>query len=91
MIPLHNNGVHDDNRPENLRWGTHEENCSDREKHGNGVKGSKNPNAKLTEADVLEIRRRAAAGESRATISAEFGLKHRYISKILCRTVWVEI
>ena len=42
--------------PSNIRWATPIENHSDRRDHGTGPFGERNPKAKLTEKDVLEIR-----------------------------------
>jgi len=42
--------------PKHLRWATRKENLADMESHGTKMKGEKSPIAKLTEADVREIR-----------------------------------
>lgn len=39
----HNNGISHDNRLENLRWGTKEENAKDRIKHGTYKRGKDHP------------------------------------------------
>lgn len=54
----HNDGNPKHNKPINLRWATSKENLSDRINHGTALDGSRNGRAKLTEAQVLEIRRR---------------------------------
>lgn len=43
MECCHNNGIADDNRLENLRWDTHENNNKDRKLHGKYPKGEKHP------------------------------------------------
>jgi hypothetical protein len=48
----HINGIRNDNRLENLEWVTHSENT----KHGYDSNNRKNPNRKLTEKEVLEIK-----------------------------------
>ena len=54
----HNNGIKDDNRPENLEWCTHKENIQHAQQNGmrDAVVGENNHLAKLTETDVLDIR-----------------------------------
>lgn len=43
--------------PRHLRWATASENAADRIQHGTSNRGSQSPHAKLTEADVLEMRK----------------------------------
>lgn len=43
MECCHNNGVANDNRLENLRWDTHENNNKDRKLHGKYLKGKNHP------------------------------------------------
>ena len=69
----HLNGVRDDNRAENLAWVSPKENTEHRRLHGRAFFGAGNPNAKLTSAEVLDIRQRAAAGESYVSIAKDLG------------------
>ncbi len=57
MQGLHRNGIPDDNRVENLYWGTHQQNMNDMVAHGNSVRGERNHRAVLTERDVYLINR----------------------------------
>lgn len=43
---------------------------------------------RLTESDVRAIRRRAASGETRASLAAEFGTAHSNVSNIVNRKIW---
>lgn len=70
----HLNGVPDDNRPENLKWGTHAENRQDMIDHGTSTRGEKNPNAKLTIMDVKLIRIWLALGYKLKEIAGAFGV-----------------
>lgn len=55
----HVNGNRQDNRASNLKWGTAADNAKDRELHGNTARGSRINTSRLTENDVLRIRRNA--------------------------------
>tara|TARA_Y100000310_G_scaffold292597_1_gene321484 strand:+ start:1118 stop:1477 length:360 start_codon:yes stop_codon:yes gene_type:complete len=82
----HKNGVKDDNRPENLELATHrEQQMHSRHvlKHGRlDQNGEKNPMAKLTDAQVAEIRSRRGAGEQLTSIASDFGIAFQTVSKI---------
>ena len=54
-------------------------------------RGEKNPRAKLTEADVLEIRQRAASGEKQKDIAADYPVSYSLIRGIVCRSCWKHI
>lgn len=55
MVCRHLDGNSQNNRLENLTWGTPAENNADRARHGTLPQGSDNGMAKLTEADVFQI------------------------------------
>jgi hypothetical protein len=55
MQACHFNGERQDNRLENLSWGSTSDNAFDRSRHGRGI-GEAHPMAVLTEEDVLAIR-----------------------------------
>jgi HNH endonuclease len=50
--------------------------------------GERHPNAKLTDAQVLEIRARAENGEPQVGLAAEYGVNWRTISIIVKRKAW---
>lgn len=55
-------------------------------------RGDDDPNAKLTSAEILEIRRLADEGEMRQKdIGARFGIKQPYVSQIAKRRRWKHI
>lgn len=85
---LHGNGIRDDNRLENLRWGFDDDNVRDRDLHGTTVKGEKHPKCKLTEANVIDMRRRHAAGVRAATLAREYGMHQSTVSGILRGEKW---
>jgi len=55
----HLDGDKTNNNLGNLAWGTIFDNASDKVRHGKDPKGERNPRAKLTEAQVLDIRQKA--------------------------------
>ena len=91
MECCHNDGDRTNNRVENLRWDTHRNNIADKRRHGTHQAGSKHGMAKLTEAQVLEIRRRFAAGEGSTTLALAFGVTWRHILDIVKRDRWRHI
>jgi len=77
--------------PEHLFLGTREDNNRDRDLKGRHValKGSANPNAKLTEQQVCEVRRDFARGLSQKVIAAKHGVSRPNISRIVTRKTWL--
>ncbi len=74
MVSRHRNGNKDDNRPENIVYGTHAENIADRHAHGKTVRGERSHLSKLSESQALEILRRLRDGEGQASLAREFGI-----------------
>lgn len=70
MVCRHLNGNPQDNRLENLQWGTMSENQQDRFLHGTDSSGSKSPNAKLDDVWVTCIRTLHRYGWSDGEIAA---------------------
>lgn len=92
--------------PRHLFQGTQADNMKDMDKKGRrksngrpGVLRGPNPllqgercgNSKLTEADVLEIRRRHAECETQTALAAEFGLTQGNVGHIVNRRIWRHI
>mgnify|MGYP001615377444 CR=1 FL=1 len=84
----HLDGNPSNNRLDYLCWGTHAENMADTVRHGRTNRGERNPNAKLTDATVLEIRQRSKAGESRMAIARSLGLCQSTISYVALGKTW---
>ena len=84
----HLDGNKDNNRAENLAWGTPLENSADRERHGRTARGIRQPQAKLTDDNVREIRRRLADGETHKAIAATFGVSYGKIGHIASGRNW---
>lgn len=98
----HINGVHDDNRPENLEWVTHQEN----QRHAQNVLGTlrhpvmigtEHPGAKLTDGKVLEIRNLGAMMRngkrvySNGEIGRQYGVSNVTVSLVLRRKLWTHV
>jgi NUMOD4 motif-containing protein len=80
------NGRYDNSRA-NLCWGTMQENHQDRVRDG----GEAKPRAKLSSADVLECRRRYAAGEKQVDLAREFGVSSSGLCQAIKGTTWKDI
>lgn len=88
MEARHLDGNPKNNHLANLRWGTGLENSQDQRRHGTAARGSRQGSAKLSEKNVLEIRKRYAAGELQKTLATEFKVLQQNISRIVNRLRW---
>lgn len=77
----------------NLEWMTHPQNISHAFSIGLSKQlGVRHWNARLTEAEVLEIRHRYANGEThQPTLGSEYGIDQRTVSEIVTRRRWQHI
>lgn len=87
----HLNGNNQDNRIHNLKWGTPDENREDMKSHGTRLTGERNPASKLTEMQVLEIKRRLGIGEVGRKLANEFKVSATVICNIRKNRVWRNI
>jgi plasmid maintenance system antidote protein VapI len=87
----HLNGVRDDNRLENLCYGTREENHQDNLDNGAFVVGEEHGRAKLTEDQVKEIIRLRMEGMSSFYLAPRFGVNDATISNILTGRTWAHV
>jgi hypothetical protein len=79
--------------PAHLRAGSHAQNMADMARKGRGVVPQPRPGelhhaAKLTDAQVYEIRARCAAGEDQRAIARDYGVRNTTISMIHNRHTW---
>lgn len=81
----------DDNSLSNLYWGTPSRNQLDRRRDGTSNQGERGPNHLLTEAIVVECRRRYAAGESQAALCREFGVTSGAMSSAIKGRTWAHL
>lgn len=83
----HLDGERRNNKPENLDWGTSKQNSADASAAGS-FSGERASNAKLTNADIANIR---ASSEPQAVLAKRYGVTQPTISKIKSGTRWREV
>jgi hypothetical protein len=85
MVINHLNGIKWDNRPVNLECVTPSENMSHAYRTGlKDQRGQKNPAAKLTDRQVIEIRLLyAQGGITQQAISERYGVRFQHVSRIV--------
>ena len=89
MECCHNNGDKHDNRIKNLRWDTRSANMLDAVEHDGHNCGEKYGRSKLTEEQVLEIRRLYAAGNhTQRQLGEKFRTDKSNIGQIIRRVTW---
>lgn len=89
----HLNGVKSDNRAENLEWATPSANAKHayRENLQPSRAGSGNGHAKLTEADVIEIRQKRDDGMLIREIAAEHGVSKTAVIEVVHGRSWSHV
>lgn len=79
----HRDGNPANNRVENLRWVTYEENWEDRRGHGNNGRGEQNGRSKFTQTLADELRAMYATGRhSYQKLADHFGISQAQANKI---------
>lgn len=87
----HLDGDKNNNRLENLRYGTPMENSADTRRHGRTAAGEMNPKAKLTEDQVRQMRASHEKGVSAKELGARAGLCDSTVHRILNGTYWPNV
>lgn len=77
--------------PDHLSIGTHADNMRDRDEAGRTPKGESSGASKLKKVEVIDIRKRAAAGETQASIAEDYEVITSTISAIVRRKTWRHI
>jgi hypothetical protein len=72
----------------NLRWDTPKNNQKDRLAHGTHQHGVRNPNAKLNELEVCQIRRMVSLGYGPVQVAREFNVSRSTIHRITTGRSW---
>lgn len=93
MLGLHKDDNSENNRIDNLYWGTASQNQRDANRNGvaNHPRGSKHGCAILTEEQVLIIRQRLKNGDVGIKIAKEFGVNKGTIYAINKRRIWAHL
>jgi hypothetical protein len=84
----HLDGNRQHNSPSNLEWADKATNERDKIIHGTILSGERNGQAELTDAIVIEARRRAAAGERIDHIAASFGVNRLTLGQAIAGKRW---
>jgi hypothetical protein len=88
----HKDGSRDKNYADNLEWSTHAENVKYKYTIGNDSNvGTKNPNAKLNEDDVREIRRLYNEGMSAYKIAKQYKRGWQTINHVIKGSTWSNV
>lgn len=90
-VVRHLNGNPQDNRLQNLAYGSWLENEADKARHGRALVGERHHQARLTENDVRAIRAAHEAGIPHRFIAADYGTSRGHISSIVCRRAWAHV
>lgn len=88
---LHGAGGIQDNRPENLRYGTQYDNMQDKHRDGTDPTGSRNPFAKLDETKVAAIKAEMRTGARNVDLAGKYEISVSTISKIKAGVVWAHV
>lgn len=87
----HLDGDKDNNHLSNLAWETRKENEERKVRHGRSAYGERNHSAKLSEREILDVRRKREQGAMLQTLAKEYGMSESGISGICRRVTWKHI
>ena len=87
----HGNGDPQDNRLANLRWDDWMANIEDMRRHGTMLQGEDKHGAKLTDEDVVAIRRLYARGVTPSKMAPIFGVHEGTVRAVVRRTDWKHV
>jgi hypothetical protein len=74
--------------PRHLRWATPKENCSDKKLHGTQPVGERVGGSRLTEADVIEMRRLRRKGVTYQSIADKFKHELGATRRVIIGETW---
>lgn len=85
MEACHKNSIPNDNEPENLYWGTHEQNMRDRKNRGKYPKGKEHPMRKLSPTQAKSIMKSSEVGR---VLAKKYNIGTSQISRIKRGKSW---
>lgn len=88
---LHKDDVTTNNDPSNLYYGTPLQNGSDSRRNGGSARGDRNGQAKLSEPEIMAIRRSHTEGVTQAELARRYGVTPSLIWRIVTRRVWSHV
>ncbi len=95
QICRHLDGIKTNNNVSNLEWGTSKENMADSIKHRTMQRGSRHYMSRLSEYDVLDIRRRFFRTSPKKSNSTELSVEYKIckdtLYHIIRRETWTHI
>jgi hypothetical protein len=91
LVARHLNDIKDDNRPDNLAWGTQLDNMKDCQSNGKVSRGEAIPNSKLSAQQVKTIRHMHKEGHSQSMLARLNGVKSCTIRNVLKGITWVHV
>jgi len=77
--------------PRHLELGTHQDNADDCTSRGRRIRGQAHPHAKLTDDEVLEIRKLFASGMTQIEIARKFNVAKKTVRMIVRRATWKHV
>jgi DNA-binding transcriptional regulator YiaG len=77
--------------PEHLLSGDKQDNSNDMKERKRQTLGERNPNSRLTESDVLEIRKLIAEGMRQQAVADRYGVSNQTVSAIHKRHRWAHL
>ena len=78
-------------RPDHLFLGTNADNMQDMISKGRGGLGERNPGARLTAADIEDIRKSRSRGESFRSIAARLHVSPSCVHKVATKKTWTHV
>jgi hypothetical protein len=91
MQGCHNDGDRLNNRLDNLRWDTVQQNHADKKRHGTYLCGEQSPVAKLTPEQVIGIREMRAAGAELKVVGECFHIPFQTVYNVCVGNSWLSV